>query len=217
MHRRKNNSDSSQEVPVKLVTPAPPSPPPVAPILIGGMPMPVPVLGSSKASRAASPAPKRPSLDSSKSSTSVPKLAISTNVPHVPSKRSTQSSHSSKSSHSWRNRLWLVEDSKHTVSASPVSSTSALTPSPPPARAIIDRGVARKEEGSGQIFYLSERRKLTSSDSTETLKAGLGICDGTIVADIKEILVSELMPARARELGLTPELCLKVAVVSQGL
>lgn len=78
----------------------------------------------------------------------------------------------------------------------------------------MERGVARKEEGPGHIMFLSEVRKSKSKDGEKTLMAGLGIDDGATVANIKENLVSELMPAQADKIGIKPRTCFKTAVVS---
>ena len=66
-------------------------------------------------------------------------------------------------------------------------------------------------------MFLSELRKSTPEDSEEKLMAGLGIDDGTTVADIKENLVSKLMPSQADQIDIEPWVCLRTAVVSQPL
>lgn len=66
-------------------------------------------------------------------------------------------------------------------------------------------------------MFLSERRKFTPKDSEETVMAGLGIDDGTTVADIKEGLVSRLMPSQADKVGIQPVVCLRTAVVSKSI
>ena len=63
-------------------------------------------------------------------------------------------------------------------------------------------------------MYLSELRKPNPEDNEEKLMAGLGIDDGTTVADVKEDLVSKLMPSQADEIAIKPWLCLTTAVVS---
>ena len=100
-----------------------------------------------------------------------------------------------------------------------MSSTATLTPSSPLlVRPVMERGIARKEEGGfGHIMFLSELRKSNPKDSEETLMAGLGIDDGTTFGDIKENMVSELMPLEADEVEIEPWVCLRTAVVSQSL
>lgn len=78
----------------------------------------------------------------------------------------------------------------------------------------MERGIAWKMEAPGHIMYLSELRKPTPKDSEEKLMAGLSIDDGTTVADVREDLVSKLMPSPADEIAIKPWLCLTTAVVS---